>query len=137
LELQQRRFVDRLTVVLPLGQEIPAVWVPSLILQPLVENAVIHGLAGHQGPVTVRLSVRLAQDVLTLSVFNTIAPEKAVGEEGIGLYNVRERLAVQFEGRASLAAGGVDAEWCSEITMPAIHHSPAREPRPAAALVDA
>jgi hypothetical protein len=137
LELQQRRFADRLTVVLPLGQEIPAVWVPSLILQPLVENAVIHGLAGHQGPVTVRLTVRLAQDVLTLSVFNTIASEKAVGEEGIGLYNVRERLAVQFEGRASLAAGGVDAEWCSEITMPAIHHSPAREPQPAAALVDA
>jgi hypothetical protein len=137
LELQQRRFADRLTVVLPLGEEIPAVWVPSLILQPLVENAVIHGLAGHQGPVTVRITVRMAHDVLTLSVFNTIAPQKTAGEEGIGLYNVRERLAVQFEGRAGLAAGAAGEEWCSEITMPAIHHSPAREPRPAAALVDA
>jgi Histidine kinase len=137
LELQQRRFADRLTVVLPSSQEIPAVWVPSLILQPLVENAVIHGLAGHQGPVTVRIEVRMADDALTLSVVNTIALEKAVGEEGIGLYNVRERLAVQFEGRASLAAGGADQVWCSEITMPAIHHSPAREPRPAAALADA
>src|ERR1700686_5585765 len=123
LELQQRRFADRLTVVMPLGLEVPAVWVPSLILQPLVENAVIHGLAGHQGPVTVRITVRMAQDMLTLSVFNTIAPKKAVGEEGIGLYNVRERLAVQFEGRAGLAAGAADEEWRSEITMPAIHHS--------------
>jgi hypothetical protein len=137
LELQQRRFADRLTVVLPAGQEVPAVWVPSLILQPLVENAVIHGLAGHQGPVTVRLTVRMSNDVLTLSVFNTIAPQKTAGEDGIGLYNVRERLAVQFEGRAGLLAGGADEEWCSEITMPAIHHSPAREPRRAAALVDA
>jgi LytS/YehU family sensor histidine kinase len=137
LELQQRRFTDRLTVLLPLGHEIPAVWVPSLILQPLVENAVIHGLAGHQGPVTVRVNVRMVHDVLTLSVLNTIAPEKAAGEDGIGLYNVRERLAVQFEGRAGLTAGGADELWCSEITMPAIHHSPAREPRPAAALVDA
>src|ERR1700726_3215790 len=137
LELQQRRFADRLTVVLPLGQEIPAVWVPSLILQPLVENAVLHGLAGHQGPVTVRITVRMADDVLTLSVLNTIAPDKAAGEDGIGLYNVRERLAVQFEGRAALTAGGADELWCSEITMPAIRHSPAREPRPAAALVDA
>jgi hypothetical protein len=137
LELQQRRFADRLTVVLPLGHEIPAVWVPSLILQPLVENAVIHGLAGHQGPVTVRVEVRVAHEMLTLAVLNTIAPEKAAGEDGIGLYNVRERLAVQFEGRAGLAAGGADEVWCSEITMPAIHHSPAREPRPAAALVDA
>jgi hypothetical protein len=137
LELQQRRFADRLTVVLPSSQEIPAVWVPSLILQPLVENAVIHGLAGHQGPVTVSIIIRMADDVLTLSVVNTIAPQKAVGEEGIGLYNVRERLAVQFEGRAGLAAGGADQVWCSEITMPAIHHSPTREPRPAAALADA
>jgi hypothetical protein len=137
LELQQRRFADRLTVALPLGQEVPAVWVPSLILQPLVENAVLHGLAGHQGPVTVRIALHMAHDVLTLSVFNTIAPQKAVGEEGIGLYNVRERLAVQFEGRAGLVAGGAGGEWRSEITMPAIHHSPVHAPRHAAALVDA
>src|SRR5258708_7882784 len=124
LELQQRRFADRLTVVLPFGEEIPAVWVPSLILQPLVENAVVHGLAGHQGPVTVCISVRLAHEVLTLSVMNTIAPDKLAGEEGIGLSNVRERLAVQFEGRAGLAAGGIHRESRSGITMPAHHHSP-------------
>jgi Histidine kinase len=137
LELQQRRFADRLTVLLPAAAEMPAVWVPSLILQPLVENAVVHGLAGHQGPVTVRISVHMAQNILTLSVFNTIAPNRVVGEEGIGLNNVRERLAVQFESRAKLSAAGTDAQWCSEITMPAIHQSPASESRPAPALVSA
>jgi Histidine kinase len=137
LELQQRRFADRLTVVLPAADEIPAVWVPSLILQPLVENAVVHGLAGHQGKVTVRVAAHIAQNVLTLRVLNTIAPDRPVGEEGIGLNNVRERLAVQFEERAQLSAAGADAEWCSEITMPAIHQSPATEPRPAPALANA
>jgi hypothetical protein len=137
LELQQRRFADRLSVFLPSAEEIPAVWVPSLIMQPLVENAIVHGLAGHQGRVTVNISARVLQDQLTLSVFNTIAPDKVVGEEGIGLKNVRERLAVQFEGRASLSAAGVDGQWCSEVTMPAIHHSPTRETRRAAALADA
>ena len=137
LELQQRRFADRLTVIFPSGLEIPAVWVPSLILQPLVENAVVHGLAGHQGPVTVRIAVRMAQDVLTLSVFNTTAPDQLPGAPGIGLNNVRERLAVQFEGRAGLSASGAGGEWCSEITMPAIHQSPVREPRHAVALVGA
>jgi two-component system, LytTR family, sensor kinase len=137
LELQQRRFADRLSVVLPQAEDIPAVWVPSLILQPLVENAVVHGLAGHQGPVTVRLAVNLTLDVLTLSVFNTITPDKLVGEEGIGLNNVRERLAVQFEGRANLAAAADGALWCSEITMPAIHHSPPRAVPRAKALADA
>jgi Histidine kinase len=136
LELQQRRFADRLSVVLPSAEEIPAVWVPSLIMQPLVENAVVHGLAGHQGKVTVHISARVLHDQLTLSVFNTIAPDKVVGEEGIGLKNVRERLAVQFEGRASLSAAGVDGQWCSEVTMPAIHQSPTRETRRAAALAD-
>ncbi len=137
LELQQRRFADRLSVILPEAADIPAVWVPSLILQPLVENAVVHGLAGHQGQVTVRVSVRMAHDLLILTVVNTIAPDKSAGELGIGLNNVRERLAVQFEGRASLAAAGADEQWCSEITMPAIHHSPVREVRRAAELIDA
>ena len=81
--------------------------------------------------------VRMTRDVLTLRVLNTIAPDKAVGEEGIGLNNVRERLAVQFEGRADLTTSGVDGEWCSEITMPAIHQSPGRVTRRAAALDDA
>ncbi len=137
LELQQRRFADRLSVVLPTVAEIPAVWVPSLILQPLVENAVVHGLAGHQGAVTVRISAHLAQDVLTLTVVNTLAPGKLPGEEGIGLNNVRERLAVQFEGRAGLAAAGAGGQWRSEITMPAIHHAPVREKRRAEALAGA
>jgi hypothetical protein len=137
LELQQRRFADRLTVVLPAAVDVPAVWVPSLILQPLVENAVVHGLSGHQGRVTVSVAARMAQNVLTLSVLNTIAPDKPIGRGGIGLNNVRERLAVQFEGRARLAAGAIDDDWCSEISMPAIRQAPVGEARPAPALADA
>jgi hypothetical protein len=137
LELQQRRFADRLTVILPAAVDIPAVWVPSLILQPLVENAVVHGLSGHQGRVTVSVAARMAQNVLTLSVLNTIAPDKPIGRGGIGLNNVRERLAVQFEGRARLAAGAIDDDWCSEISMPAIRQSPVGAARPAPALADA
>jgi signal transduction histidine kinase len=126
LELQQRRFSDRLTVVLPEPHDIAAVWVPSLILQPLVENAVAHGLAGHQGPVEVRVSVQASQDVLSLRVCNTIAEHKAPGREGIGIKNVRERLAVQFEGRATLTAGPQGGEWISEIRIPEIRESPDR-----------
>ena len=48
LGLQQQRFADRLTLALPERCSLPEAWVPSLILQPLIENAVVHGLAGHQ-----------------------------------------------------------------------------------------
>ena len=125
LELQQRRFTDRLNVELPNPAEIPAVWVPSLILQPLVENAVIHGMAGHQGAVTVSISIGMVDEALIIRVTNSMAANRSSGTEGIGLKNVRERMAVQFEGRASLSAAGVDCEWISEITMPAIRESPA------------
>jgi len=126
LELQQRRFSDRLSVELPETRDIPSVWVPSLILQPLVENSVIHGLAGHQGPVVVRISVETAGDMLVLRVSNTVAANKAAGEDGIGINNVRERLAVQFEGRAALKTQSPGSQWISEITMPQIPGSPER-----------
>ena len=125
LELQQRRFADRLKVELPNPAEVPAVWVPSLILQPLVENAVIHGMAGHQGGVTVSVSIGMLNEALIIRVTNSMVPDRAMGAEGIGLKNVRERMAVQFDGRAGLSAMGVDSEWISEITMPAMRESPA------------
>jgi hypothetical protein len=125
LELQQRRFTDRLMVLLPNPAEVPAVWVPSLILQPLIENAVVHGMAGHQSGVTVSVTVRMAGDTLLLRISNTIAAERAAGADGIGLKNVRERIAVQFEGRAALIAAAHGSEWISEISMPAIRESPA------------
>jgi Histidine kinase len=124
LELQQRRFMDRLIVVLPNPGEIPAVWVPSLILQPLIENAVVHGMAGHQNVVTVSVSIRMANDTLLLRITNSMAADRAAGADGIGLKNVRERIAVQFEGRGGLMAGAQGGEWISEISMPAIRESP-------------
>jgi signal transduction histidine kinase len=127
LELQQRRFCDRLIVELPDTRDIPSVWVPSLILQPLVENAVIHGLAGHQGPVVVRVAVETAADMLVLRVTNTVAENKVAGEEGIGINNVRERLAVQFEGRATLKTVPQGSQWISEIMMPQIPGTPERK----------
>jgi sensor histidine kinase YesM len=126
LELQQKRFADRLSIHLPPAEDVVDAWVPSLILQPLVENAVVHGLAGHQGPVSVRVGVHRSGDLLVLRVSNTIAPAKVAGPEGIGMSNVRERLAVQFEGRAGMVAGPFGAEWVSEITLPEIHASPDR-----------
>jgi hypothetical protein len=130
LELQQRRFTDRLIVDLPSPAEVPALWVPSLILQPLIENAVVHGMAGHQGIVTVSVTVSMAREILVLRVTNSMSADRAVGADGIGLKNVRERMAVQFEGRASVLARVQGSEWISEISMPAIHESPPimREP---------
>jgi len=125
LELQQQRFADRLTIEVPPREDLPTAWVPSLILQPLVENAVVHGLTGHEGRVSIRVEASTSGEVLTLRVLNTIAPGKPSGLAGIGLTNVRERLEVQFGAAASFsAAAAEDGRWRAEIRMPLLRDGP-------------
>ncbi|HEX4618621.1 MAG TPA: histidine kinase, partial [Steroidobacteraceae bacterium] len=129
LGLQVGRFADRLTVHVQGGPDVPAVWVPSLILQPLVENAVAHGLADHSGPVRIDVTWDLSPYRLQLKVVNSMGPGSARKVAGFGLRNVRERLAVQFGGRAVLSAGPGDASsWVATLHLPVL-----REWRPGAA----
>ena len=126
LGLQQRRFADRLSVSVAQSEGLVAAWVPSLILQPLVENAVVHGLAGHEGAVTIRVDAVVNDDMLSLRVVNSIAPGKPQGCAGIGLRNVRERLAIQFGERASFSATpGYDNVWIAEVRLPLLRDGPA------------
>ncbi|MGC8518525.1 MAG: sensor histidine kinase [Steroidobacteraceae bacterium] len=119
LALQQHRFAERLRLNVPAAAGLPGVWVPSLILQPLVENAVVHGLRGHRGAVSIRVEVAAAGDELTLRVVNTVAPRDVIRTEGIGLRNVRHRLALHFGERARMqAAAQQQGEWMVEIHLP-------------------
>jgi hypothetical protein len=121
LELQQQRFADRLSIQIPERECLPAVWVPSLILQPLVENAVVHGLAGHDGPVWIRVEAAVTEQTLRLCITNTATGKSPGSGEGIGTRNVRERLAVQFGERASFSSGPAEAGiWRAEISLPAV-----------------
>ncbi len=128
LDLQQRRFEDRLRIEVDEPDDLPPVWVPSLILQPLVENAVVHGLAGHDGPVQLGIQIRVSGGALNIRVTNHAVPAKHAGE-GIGIRNVRERLEVHFGGEAGLRAGmdGPDI-WVSELRMPLLLAEPHAAP---------
>ena len=83
LELQRKRFSERLLLDLPEVDSAPPYWTPSLILQPLVENAVVHGVAGHEGPVRIALKIVVAGETLKLQVFNTVAPGRPQDGNGI------------------------------------------------------
>ncbi len=119
LELQRQRFSDRLSVDVPNPDRQPAFWVPSLILQPLIENAVVHGLAGHEDPVQIRVESLPTAHSLILRVTNTTAPGRALRVAGIGLNNVRERLRVHFGSEAELSMNASDGTvWVVQISMP-------------------
>jgi hypothetical protein len=122
LTLQRSRFCDRLSFSLSELGDLSKLWVPSLILQPLVENAVAHGLAGHAGPVHVSVEASVANQMLRVCVTNAMAAGTAAGAQGIGLGNVRERLVLHFPELATFRAGPTDAQtWVAEIHMPLVH----------------
>jgi two-component system, LytTR family, sensor kinase len=122
LGLQQQRFADRLTLSLPDPPSLPRVSVPSLILQPLIENAVVHGLAGHSAPVTISIEVASAGEDLQILVRNTTGGETAT-HGGIGLRNVRERLAVHFGDRGTLQTKSAPQVWTAIVQMPLLHEA--------------
>jgi signal transduction histidine kinase len=96
LEIEQVRFGDTLTVERQIDQQALPVMVPSLILQPLVENAVRHGIGPKVGGGRGTIRASLDNGELHLAVTDTgvgVRDRETVFERGIGLRNVRDRLA--------------------------------------------
>jgi two-component system LytT family sensor kinase len=77
---------------------------PSLLLLPLAENAVTHGLRGGAPSVDIELDAACRGDVLVIALRNTCRPSMRSGRRGLGLRNVRERLDVMFGSQATLSA---------------------------------
>jgi two-component system, LytTR family, sensor kinase len=109
LEIEGVRFPDRLKAEVDLPKELEAAPVPGLILQPLVENAVKHGVSRTTAPVQVEIRAHREGDELVLTVSDNGPPLKLVslGDGGIGLANVRDRLAARFGAAATLEAEAV------------------------------
>jgi two-component system LytT family sensor kinase len=114
LEIEQIRFGDRLTVKTDIAQDTWDAQVPNLILQPLVENAIRHGIEPHAKAGRIELRAQRVDGVLTLEVCdNGLGLEKnGAVQEGVGLSNTRARLRT-LHGQAhsfelyNLPAGGL------------------------------
>ncbi len=105
LEIEQVRFADRLTVQWDVDDRIDAV-VPAFALQPLVENALLHGIAQLSGPGTLSITASRDADHVVLRVCdNGPGPLVARGSNGagVGLTNLRARLESLYGSAASLA----------------------------------
>lgn len=95
IEIQKVRFADRLDVRVEVPSDLYSAQVPSLILQPMVENAIKHGIAQRARGGCVRIGAARSGGVLTLRVYNdgpTLPPDWEMTRSGIGIPNVRSRL---------------------------------------------
>jgi hypothetical protein len=99
LDIEKVRFPNRLQVRIDVPDDLGHARVPPLILQPLVENAIKHGVARTTEPVTLAIRAREEDARLLLSVENDRGPAAATNghdHAGVGLANVRGRLAARF-----------------------------------------
>ncbi len=104
LAIEQVRFADRLTVHWRVPS-VPHVLVPAFALQPLVENALVHGIARSTAGGTVTIDVTFDDTSVTLQVGNTgpgLWPPSTASGAGTGLSNLRTRLERLYGDRASL-----------------------------------
>ncbi len=101
LEIERIRFRDRLSVTLEIDPAALETEVPSLILQPLVENAIRHGIEPHARPGRIELTARCKPGFVELAVHDNGAGQPAGGfaRVGIGLGNTRARLSELYGDR--------------------------------------
>ena len=107
LEIERTRFPARLRFEVALEGGAAEAKVPALLLQPLVENAVKHGVARSEGPTSIRVRARLDGPELEIVVENDAKAASGRSGERVGLRNVAERLRSRFGDEASLAAGPI------------------------------
>jgi LytS/YehU family sensor histidine kinase len=130
-EIQRIRFGGRLSVSYHLAPETRRLLVPRLLLQPLVENAITHGLSRLERPGTVRVESRVDGGRLVIRVLDDGAGlnGRAPAREGVGLGNTRARLEQLYEGAHTFEIADRPGGGCEvriEIPAGTQEHTPAR-----------
>lgn len=117
--IQQIRFQDRLSIEVNVSPDARGALVPALVLQPLVENAIKHGITPRAAPGRVEVRAWRWNDMLRLSVRDDGVGVRGAIVDGIGLGNTRARLRSLYGDRHRLSASGaVGGGFAVELEIP-------------------
>jgi hypothetical protein len=123
LDIEAVRFGDRLNVEIESDARAGHALIPSFLVQPLVENAIKHGVAPSRDTVTIIVAATLKHGQLCITVENdTVSRDDRVKTDGtgVGLMNVRQRLKAVYGERASLTAEPIDGRYRAVICIPGV-----------------
>ncbi len=122
-EIEQTRFGDRLKIEMKIAPDTLDALVPNLVLQPLLENAVRHGIEPHARAGRIEISARREGNSLRLEVRDNGGGLEGKVVEGIGLANTRARLKQLYGARQSFVlANGADSGVVVSVILP--FHTP-------------
>jgi hypothetical protein len=121
VDIEQVRFGSRIRVERQVDAAAVGCRVPPLVLQPLVENAVVHGIAGLVEGGTIAITIRRHDGRLLIRVENPRDPDVAPRKHGgVGLENVRRRLLAAFQDNARIEAFAATDSFRVELNLPCI-----------------
>lgn len=118
LAIEKVRFGDRLVVQTSIAEEALQFPVPSLILQPLIENAVRHGIAQCLSRGTISINAFLKKSFLHIRIENSQEGKSSKRGTGTGLRNVRYRLKALYGNSAQLYIEPSDTTFAVEVILP-------------------
>ena len=118
LAIEQVRFGDRLQVEWALDESANAARLPPLLLQPLVENAVCHGVEPSATGASVKISTQRRGAKVVIKVTNTVPAGQGEAGQGVALNNVRERLNLLHDVQGQFKSGLKDGVFQVRIEVP-------------------
>jgi LytS/YehU family sensor histidine kinase len=120
LAIEKVRFGSRLEMQIDVDADAAAKEVPPLLLQPLIENAIRHGIGSTLEGGVVRVQARVDEGTLRIRIENPADADRADSRgEGIGIQNARGRLAAISAGRAALTTTEDAGTYRVDIELPA------------------
>jgi len=122
LEIEQIRYGERLEFSINGDSKCLSAKIPTLLLQPVVENAIKYGVYESTEPVLVELNGSCNDEILAIIVTNRYDPD-AMPEKGngIGLLNLKKRMALLYSRRDLVAIKDDGQEFTVEIKIPQVH----------------
>ncbi len=118
LAIEQVRFGERLQVEWALDESASTARLPPLLLQPLVENAVCHGVEPSATGASVKISTRRSGNKVVIKVTNTVPAGEGEAGHGVALNNVRERLNLLHDVQGQFKSGLKDGVYQVRIEVP-------------------
>jgi two-component system sensor histidine kinase AlgZ len=119
LAIEEIRLGERLRVDWRIGEMPPDALVPPMLLQPLVENAVYHGIEPSSEPGEIVIDVARKGPELLMRLTNPMpAASRQTHGNKMALANIRERLQLHYDAEASMQSEVLDGHYCVTIRLP-------------------